>query len=84
MRYISVFFTTFALHYFRSKNVLFILKKCTFRFADYTIKYFSQLLIFEKQKEKYAITQKKVGVLSAIPIFLYEYYGIEKTKTIIL
>ena len=35
MRYISVFFTTFALHYFRSKNVLFILKKCTFRFADY-------------------------------------------------
>ena len=31
-----MFFTTFALHYFRSKNVLFILKKCTFRFADYT------------------------------------------------
>lgn len=30
-----MFFTTFALHYFRSKNVLFILKKCTFRFADY-------------------------------------------------
>lgn len=51
---------------------------------QYPIKYFSQLLIFEKQKEKYAITQKKVGVLSAIPIFLYEYYGIEKTKTIIL
>ena len=31
-----MFFTTFALRYFRSKNVLFILKKCTFRFADYT------------------------------------------------
>ena len=45
MRYISVFFTTFALHYFRSKNVLFILKKCTFRFADYIFNYGFVLLI---------------------------------------
>jgi hypothetical protein len=30
-----VFFYYLCPIYFRSKNVLFILKKCTFRFADY-------------------------------------------------
>ena len=39
--------------------------------------YFSQLSIFEKQKEKYKVPNE-VGVLSAFPVFLYDEFGREK------
>jgi len=40
-------------------------------------KYFSQLSIFEKQKEKYKVPNE-VGVLSTFPVFLYDEFGTEK------
>lgn len=48
---------------------------------EYTFptKNFTQLSIFEKQKEKYlSIIPYTVGVLSAFPIFAYDYFGSEK------
>lgn len=44
----------------------------------------SQLNIFIKQKEKY-INHKcpTVGVLSAFPVFILDYYGCEKTTNIL-
>lgn len=39
-----------------------------------------QLEIFLNQKEKYIETESKVSVLSAFPIFLLDYYGVNKFK----
>lgn len=38
--------------------------------------------IFYKQKEKYIKEYNKVAVLSAFPLFLLDYYGVEKLKKI--
>jgi len=45
----------------------------TFEFPKNIIE---QLKILEKQKEKYIDTEEKVGVLSAFPLFLLDYYGV--------
>ena len=43
----------------------------------------TQLSIFENQKDKYISNDKcpQVAVLSAIPIFLLDYYGVDKIRT---
>lgn len=51
---------------------------------NFPTQYFSQLSIFEKQLEKYLIkTEKRVAVLSAFPIFVYDYFGNEKISKFI-
>ena len=40
----------------------------------------SQNEIFEKQKEKYINISENVAVLGSFPIFLLDYYGIDKFK----
>lgn len=43
----------------------------------------SQIEIFNKQLEKYIEVDSTVGVLNSFPVFLYDYYGNEKIKTLI-
>lgn len=53
--------------------------------GDYKLpeKYFSQEIIFLKQKEKYITPDNKVSVLSPFPIFLVDFYGISKLNSLI-
>lgn len=44
-------------------------------------KIIEQLEIFNNQKSKYIDIENKVAVLSAFPIFLLDYYGVNKFKT---
>lgn len=48
-----------------------------FNFPDKIIK---QIEIFTKQKEKYIDCDNKVSVISSFPLFLLDYYGINKFK----
>lgn len=48
-----------------------------------TINY-TQDLIFKKQREKYINVDSTVAVLSGFPVFIFDYYGNEKIKDIIL
>ena len=41
----------------------------------------TQLVVFEKQKEKFIDVMDKVAVLSAFPVFLADYYGFERFKS---
>ncbi|WP_196888171.1 hypothetical protein [Aureivirga sp. CE67] len=38
-------------------------------------KYYEQIKLFEKQKEKYIETNESVSVLSAFPLFIFDYFG---------
>jgi hypothetical protein len=40
----------------------------------------NQLIIFNKQMEKYLSIDNTVSVLSAFPVFLHDYYGNEELK----
>lgn len=59
-----------------SKKANFIVND-TFEFPTSIIE---QLEIFNNQKSKYIDKENKVSVLSAFPIFLLDYYGIDKFK----
>lgn len=59
-----------------SKKANFIVNN-SFKFPTKTIE---QLEIFNNQKLKYIDIENKVAVLSAFPIFLLDYYGINKFK----
>ena len=39
-----------------------------------------QIIIFDNQLTKYITLDKTVGVLSAFPVFLHDYYGNEEIK----
>ncbi len=45
---------------------------------EFPTKIIEQLNIFNNQKLKYIDTENKVAVLSAFPIFLLDYYGVDK------
>jgi hypothetical protein len=58
-------------------------KKANFIVTDsfeFPITILEQLEIFDSQKAKYIDTENKVAVLSAFPIFLLDYYGIDVFK----
>ncbi len=57
-----------------SKKANFIITN-DFKFPE---KIIEQITIFENQKEKYINIDNKVAVLSAFPIFLLDYYGVQK------
>ena len=62
------------------------LKKMNFLFRDLfelPAELIAQQAIFSKQLEKHIIPYARVAVLSAFPVFLYDYYGDQKTKEII-
>jgi hypothetical protein len=42
---------------------------------------FTQIEIFQNQKDKFITPHKKVSILSAFPVFIHDYYGNEKTKS---
>jgi hypothetical protein len=48
-----------------------------FQFPD---KQVDQLTLFTNQKEKYIDLNNSVAVLSAFPVFLFDYYGVENLK----
>lgn len=50
---------------------------------SYPSKIYSQIDIFNKQKEKFIDKENKVSVLSAFPTFIHDYFGNEKTKKIV-
>ena len=57
------------------------IKKANFIVNDkyeYNNEIIEQLLIFENQKEKYIKKNNKVAVLSSFPLFLLNYYGLDK------
>lgn len=59
------------------------LSKMNYIVADkysYPSQIYSQIDIFNKQKEKFIDKDNKVSVLSAFPVFIYDYFGNEKTK----
>ncbi|ATA75782.1 hypothetical protein [Capnocytophaga sp. H2931] len=59
------------------------LSKMNYIVADnysYPSQIYSQIDIFNKQKEKFINKDDKVSVLSAFPIFIHDYFGNEKTK----
>jgi len=47
---------------------------------EYQNEIIEQLLIFDNQKEKYIKKNNKVAVLSSFPLFLLNYYGLDKFK----
>ncbi|RLA79870.1 MAG: hypothetical protein DRG78_12075 [Epsilonproteobacteria bacterium] len=47
---------------------------------EFPTKIIEQIKIFENQKSKYIDKENKVAVLSAFPIFLLDYYGVNKFK----
>jgi len=60
------------------------IKKANFIVNDkyeYQDEIIEQLVIFENQKEKYIKQNNKVAVLSSFPLFLLNYYGLDKFKT---
>lgn len=43
-------------------------------------KNYDQISIFHKQQDKHIKTKKEVSVLSSFPIFILDYYGVDRTK----
>lgn len=62
------------------------LKKMNFIMnGDYEIpnNHFSQFQIFSKQLEKYIKQDKTIAVLSAFPIYLFDYFGYQRIQKFI-
>lgn len=51
---------------------------------EFPSKLIQQDIIFKNQKSKFINTKSLVGVLSAFPVFIHDYFGNEKTKELII